>query len=344
MTLARCTASAWIAVYVVCANFRQPGTRSHIGEVVPLLADRPGGVTPTSGMAAWAEFRTFLLVDCDSPHTTVDEYRYVVWDWLAFLGDKPWHKATKRDLTAYLDRPTRSGRAKGNRLAPNTRLHYGATVKAFYSFCHGAGLIGKDPMATFKLPRGGIPVPRSLSQDQVRQVLLAAEPDERLNLIAWLAYGQACRVAEIAAARIEDVTLGGPLPSITVHGKGRRDRTLPLHRQVKAAIVRTLASQGHPRVGPLVCSRVHPGEPMTPTSVSRQLSQLCHGLGIDASGHALRHSAATEMLTAAKGRNLEDVRAWLGHKDSRTTRIYVARYPCNLDEAVDLIPDPTGPG
>jgi integrase len=341
MSPLRTLASAWIAVYLTCANLRRTRNGSAGSDASSLIGTgHTGGTVAVSGHAAWGEWRTWLLVDADAAPSTIDEYRYVVWDWLAFLGDKPWQRATKGDLRAYLDRPTRSGRAQGRHLGANTKLHYAATVKAFYAFCHGAGLIGKDPMAAFKLPRGGIPVPRSLSQDQVRQVLLAAQPDERLNLIAWLAYGQACRVGEIAAARIEDVTLGGPLPVITVHGKGRRDRTLPLHRQVKAAIVRTLASQGHPRVGPLVTSRVRPGEPMTPTSVSRQLSQLCHGLGLDASGHALRHSAATEMLTAAKGRNLEDVRQFLGHKDSRTTRIYVARYPWNLEEAVDLIPDP----
>jgi integrase/recombinase XerC len=298
---------------------------------------------PLSKADAWAEFRTWLLVDCDSPHTTVDEYRYVVWDWLAFLGERSWRKATKRDLAAYLDRPTRSGRAKGNRLAPNTRLHYGATVKAFYAFCYAAELIGRDPMAGFKLPRGGVPVPRSLSQAEVRQVLLAAEHDERLNLMAWMAYGQACRAGEIAAAQIEDVDLGDPMARIVVHGKGRRDRVLPLHTQARAAIVRVLAGRGHPRVGPLVTSRARPGDPVSPAWVSRAMSELIHGLGIDGSAHCLRHSAATEMLSAAKGRNLEIVREFLGHKDARTTRIYVARYPWQLEEAVPLIPDPRHP-
>jgi hypothetical protein len=49
------------------------------------------------------------------------------------------------------------------------------------------------------------------------------------------------------------------------------------------------------------------------------------------------------MLAAARGTNLEDVRQFLGHRDSRTTRIYVARYPWHLEEAVALIPDPRQP-
>jgi integrase/recombinase XerC len=349
VSLASVTASAGLAVYVACANFGQRRQDRNVSRALAVsspLGGRPrGAVSVLSDAAVWEAFRTFLLVDCDSPPSTVSEYRYVIWDWLAFLAllGRPWHKATRRDLANYLNRPTRSGRAKGNRLAPNTRLHYGATVKAFYAFAYAAELVRRDPMAAFKLPRGGVPVPRSLPQPEVRQILLAAEHDERLNLMAWMAYGQACRVGEIAASRIEDVDLGGPLPRIIIHGKGAHDRVLPLHPGVRAAIVRTLASQGHPRVGPLVASRARPTEPLSAAGVSRVLSELIHGLGIDASAHALRHSAATEMLAAAKGRNLEIVREFLGHKDTRTTRIYVARYPWQLEEAVPLIPDPVRP-
>jgi integrase/recombinase XerC len=296
-----------------------------------------------SGPAIWASYREWLLLDCQRAPRTVSAYRYILWDFISFLGDKPWHKATKPDLRRYLDRPTRSGRAKTQRLSPNTRLHYAATIKAMYAWAHASGHLRRDPMATFKLPRGGVPIPRGFSAWELRQILLDAEHDPRLWLMAWMAYGQGARVGEIAAARVEDVDLDGPLPRIVIHGKGGRDRVLPLYPQVRIAIGRTLAERGHPRVGPLVASRTRPTEPMTPGSVSRALGSHIRGLGLDGSAHGLRHSVATAMLAAAKGRNLEDVREFLGHKDARTTRIYVAAYPWNLEDAVSKIPDPRDP-
>jgi integrase len=304
-------------------------------------ADGGGGMVGAS--TVWSDYRTWLLVDCGRAIRTVRAYRRTLWDWFVFLDTKPWNRATAKDLQRFLDRPTRSGRAKGHHLAPNTRLHYAATIKAFYAWAHAAGHTRRDPLATFKLPKGGIPIPRGFDMWELRQILLGADHDPRLWLMCWMAYGQGCRVAEIAAARIEDVDTGGPLPRVTVHGKGSRDRTLPLYPEVSAAIRRLLAERGHPRVGPLVASRTRPGEPMTPGSVSRALSDHIRGLGIDGSGHGLRHSGATEMLAAAKGRNLEDVRQWLGHVDDRTTRRYVLAYPWHLEEAVAGLPDPTQP-
>jgi hypothetical protein len=61
-----------------------------------------------SGYNAWKDhYRTWLLVDVDAAPSTVDEYRYVIWDFLAFLGDKPWQRATKHDLGHKDSRTTR---------------------------------------------------------------------------------------------------------------------------------------------------------------------------------------------------------------------------------------------
>ena len=62
---------------------------------------------------------------------------------------------------------------------------------------------------------------------------------------------------------------------------------------------------------------------------------------IDGSAHRLRHSAATWALAAAEGANLEDVRQFLGHQDSRTTRLYVSRFRWNVARnVVAVMPDP----
>jgi integrase len=292
-----------------------------------------------SSATIWRRYRYYLLVDCERAPRTVSAYRFILWDWFAFL-DKPWHKAHERDLRRYLERPTRSGRAHGRRLSANTRLHYAATVAGFYAWAQASRNLPRNPMAALKLPKGGIPVPRSFPLPALRTILLAAEPDPRLYVMCSLAYYAGLRCAEIAAVRVEDVMLHDGPPRLLVHRKGGKLQTLPLHPELQAAIRRVLAGAGWPRVGALVCSRRRPGEPMTPGSVSRALSDHIRGVGIEGSGHGLRHTVATGALAAEHGRNLDQVAAFLGHADSRTTRRYVLSYNWELDELVTHIPDP----
>jgi integrase len=317
---------------------------------VPSRHDRPADLEPdmlgVAGSALiWKRFRYYLVIE--SPQRaprTVKAYRWVIWDWFGFLDPKPWHKATARDLHRYLDRPTRSGRAAGNRLGANTRLHYAATICAFYAWAQASGHLRKNPMAAVKLPRGGIPVPRSFPLPDLRQILLAAEHDPRLYVMCSLGYFAGLRAAEIAGVRIEDIHLGDRPRLVVVAGKGGRRRVVPLHPELRAAVVRILAEGGHPKVGPLVSSRRRPGEPMTPGSVSRALSDHIRGLGIEGSGHGLRHSAATELLAAEHGRNLQQVVTFLGQKSDRTARIYVQAYDWELADQVPKIPNPRQPG
>ena len=292
-----------------------------------------------SSATIWKRWRYYLVVDAQRAPRTVVAYRWIFWSWVDHLEPKGWHKATAKDLHRYLDRPAQSGRAHGTRLGANTRLHYAATICAFYAWAQASGHLRRNPMATVKLPRGGIPVPRSFPIPDLRQILLAADRDDRLYVMCVLGYFCGLRAAEIAAVRVEDLHLG-ERPRLLVHGKGGRSRVLPLHPELRAAVVRVLARAGHPKVGPLVSSRRRPGEPMTPGSVSRALSDHIRGLGIEGSGHGLRHSAATELLAAEHGRNLQQVVAFLGHGSDRTARRYVAAYDWELADQVPKIPDP----
>jgi transcriptional regulator with XRE-family HTH domain len=101
----------------------------------------------------WAEYRTWLLVDADQPPRTVHAYRQIIRAWLGYLEGleppKPWQKATKRDLTRFLDR-----------LPADTRSRYAEVVKGLYTFAFAAGLIRKNPLGAVRLPQ--VKTPRSL--------------------------------------------------------------------------------------------------------------------------------------------------------------------------------------
>jgi integrase len=295
-------------------------------------------VTAPSFPAAWERYRAYLVERGCRPRT-ISAYRFALYDFDAFLGDKPWRKATPRDLHRFLDRRPRSGRATGGRLAANTRLHNACIVVAFYRWARAAGLIGRDPMAAVALPKGGAPAVRALDLGDVRALLTWVGGDERLEVCTWLAFGCGLRVGEIAALRIEHVQLRGRPLLRVVDGKGGRDRIVPLPDPVRDVLAAYLARR--PAAGPLVDSRRRPGDPVKAGAVSRWLSGAMRGAGLSDSGHALRHTFATLLLAADRGRNLYTVSKLLGHASTRTTeRVYVAGYAGELDATVALLPDP----
>jgi site-specific recombinase XerD len=295
-------------------------------------------VTAPSFPAAWERYRAHLVERGCRPRT-ISAYRFALYDFDAFLGDKPWRKATPRDLHRFLDRRPRSGKATGGRLSANTRLHNACIVVAFYRWARAAGLIGRDPMAAVALPKGGAPAVRALDLGDVRALLTWVGGDERLEVCVWLAFGCGLRVSEVARLRIEDVQLRGRPLLRVVCGKGGRARIVPLPVCVRDVLAAYLARR--PAAGPLVCSQRDPGLGVQPQRVSRILAAAMHEAGIDDSAHALRHTFATVLLAADQGRNLYTVSKLLGHASTRTTeRVYVAGYAGELDATVALLPDP----
>jgi integrase len=312
--------------------------------------------------ALWRDYRRFLLVEADCAESTVSEIRKVAYDFCAYLATskvrgrtKAWHQAGPADVVRFLDRPARTGRRRGQPLSPAARAHYIVAIRGLYRFAHQAGYLRRNPMELVRPPKVRPGAPRSLDADQLRAVLLAAEDDPRMYLMVVLGYFGGLRCGEIASLKVEDYyppRLWFPPPEsdeedpvllpgkIRVMGKGRKERWIPLHPEAQAAISKYLGARDARPGQPLIANRRFPGLPLRAKSLSRLVSDFMHGCGVDESGHSLRHSAATALLAAEKGRNLSQVSAFLGHESDRVTRRYVSGYDWELAEQVPKILDP----
>jgi integrase len=305
---------------------------------------RRAAMSALTWSGAWTRYSEHLRVDLRQAASTVKNRRYALWTWAAYLeGLKPpktWQKATPRDLARFLDRKPASPRAKGPKMAANTVQSYAISVCMFYRWAHKAGLTSNDRMRAFTLPKGGRPEPRALDLADVRTIFLAAAGDERLQLMLWLAFGCGMRVAEIAAAKIEDVRLRADPPVLVVpKGKGDKARTVPLAEPVAAFLAGHLSRR--PLSGPLVENHRVPGTPLNSHTVGVWIARHMRAVGVQESAHALRHSYATELLRAAKGTNLFAVSKALGHSDTGVTEaVYVNSYSGDLAGLAALLPDP----
>jgi integron integrase len=202
-------------------------------------------------------------------------------------------------------------------------------------------------------------LPTVLSREDVRKVLDCVDGDP-FNLMARLMYGAGLRLAECQALRFKDIEFSTGI--ITVRGgKGDKDRTVPLPRTLfkplmdQMAIARRLheidAQKGMPGVYvPNALERKYPniGSELgwfwvfparnysidPETKIRRrhhqhesEIQRSVRAAGIKAgilarvSPHVFRHSFATHLLWA--GYDVRTVQELMGHKDLKTTMVYL---------------------
>jgi site-specific recombinase XerD len=158
-----------------------------------------------------------------------------------------------------------------------------------------------------------------------------------------LCFAAGLRVSELTSLRLEDLSLG-PHASILVHGKGRRERCLPLWKQTVAALRAWLAVRGTVAVPELFVTARR--EPLTRAGFEYILekhlhtaTKRCPSLATKRiSPHVLRHSCALTVLEATK--DLRKVSLWLGHANMQTTEMYTRVDPSIKLEALEAITPP----
>ena len=198
------------------------------------------------------------------------------------------------------------------------------------------------PMKRFERPMLGF-----LSRDEM-QALLAA-PDagtwcgRRDRMMFALLYNTGARVSEMIGIKVADVTLAAT-SSVRLHGKGRKQRTVPLWKETAAEIRDWLKFTDLRADQSLVPNRS--GLPMTRTNVADRLTlaistatTLCPQLaGRTISPHSIRHTTAMHLLQA--GVDITVIALWLGHESPVTTHGYVEADLAMKERALATIAPP----
>lgn len=128
------------------------------------------------------------------------------------------------------------------------------------------------------------------------------------------------RAGEVAAITLDDIDWRAG--ELVIHnGKGRRDQRLPLPADLGAAIVSYLRRRPRIEERAVFLRMIAPAGPITRRGVSGIVGAACKRAGVPVVGsHALRHTAATEMLKG--GASLQEIAEVLHHQDPRTTARY----------------------
>jgi len=182
------------------------------------------------------------------------------------------------------------------------------------------------PVKRFERPMFGY-----LSREQMLAVIDAPDGTwrgRRDHVIILMLYNTGARVSEITGIKVGDVVLEDRAACVHLHGKGRKQRSVPLWRST-VKTVRTWLKH-NPQLemdSPLLPSRN--GHAMTRTNVALRLAlavqiatKVCPDLANrHVSPHVVRHTTAMHLLQA--GVDISVIALWLGHESPVTTHLYV---------------------
>lgn len=297
-----------------------------------------------------AFFQQRLPVERRASGHTSDSYAYAFKLLLGYASDQLKVPPTQLHVEQ-IDAPLVVGflnhleTVRGN--GPSSRNVRLAAIKSFMHF-----LEFREPSAMEQIRRIlAIPpkkadtrLVRHLTVEEMQTILNAPAPTSRDGLrdraMLHLCFASGLRVSELVGLQLGDVTLH-PQASILVHGKGRRERCLPLWKVTAAAIRAWLAVRGMAPAPELFLNAR--GQPMTRSGFEYILDKhvqvattSCPSLSTKrVSPHVLRHTCALTVLQATK--DLRKVSLWLGHAHMQTTEMYTRADPSVKLEALEAM-------
>lgn len=192
--------------------------------------------------------------------------------------------------------------------AVETKRSHRTTFRAFYRWAVEAGHVEQSPALALPTIRPSAPNPRP-APDRVYLAALAAG-DARTRLMLRLAAELGMRRAEVAVCGSWDLTEDLTGWSLLVHGKGDKERVLPMPDDLAAAV--RACGPGY----------LFPGADnghLSPRWVGRLVADLMPG---DWTMHKLRHRAGTRWHEESGG-DLLVVKELLGHASLVTVQAYV---------------------
>lgn len=226
--------------------------------------------------------------------------------------------------------------------APATVQRRVACVRGFFAWAHREGLVREDPTVRLRAPRRRQALPRVPAAGAVELGLAGAqarssEGDDPLALrdlaMVEVLYSSGLRVSELCSLLLRDVDR--ERRSVTVLGKGGRQRTVPLGLPALRAVDAWLEARPLVAVpgGPDTVFLGARGGALDPRVARRVVHAVtaAAGPGADVGPHGLRHAMATHLIEG--GADLRSVQEMLGHSSVATTQIYTHVTPERLRSA-----------
>jgi integrase/recombinase XerD len=229
--------------------------------------------------------------------------------------------ASRNDILRYQSVRMREGR----KVRSEARLL--STLRRFYRYLCREEVRDSDPTAQIESPRLGRPLPNSLTENEVEDLLAQPDINKSLGLrdrtMLEVLYATGLRVSELIALTFEQLNMRQGL--VRCVGKGNKERLVPLGEIALDWLQQYLLESRPDLLQGTVSEDLFPtkrGKAMTRQAFWYLIKRYAKQAGIEKelSPHTLRHAFATHLLN--HGADLRVVQLLLGHADLSTTQIY----------------------
>jgi len=258
-----------------------------------------------------------FLRELDKSPLTIVAYRTDIQQFLAWLTESNATFTTPQQVkrshvNEYLKYLANNGRAG------TTRSRKLVSIQRFFSHLMKEGIITHSPAATVDRPRKERKPKQYLRPDEYTKLLATAGGNLRDFALLQLFLQTGIRVSEAAAICLSDLDLEHK--TLTIHGKGSKERIIPLEEKAYQALKSYLTVRPKTVYQHLFIN--YQGNGLSIRGVRKIVEKYVRRSGIKKiSCHGLRHTCATNR--AALGMNAFCLKTLLGHERIATSLEYV---------------------
>ena len=193
-----------------------------------------------------------------------------------------------------------------------------STLKSFFSWLTGEGIIPKDPTQQIKQPKKEKRLPKALLFEELEIIRESCET-LRQRALTEVFYSTGCRLSELIDMDITDIDKANK--QARVIGKGNKERTVFFTWKALRYIDMYLKSRTDDCPALFVTSR-KPYRRLGERAIQKEVEKIAAKANLDKEvhPHIFRHTLATHLLE--NGADLVTVQQILGHENPATTQIY----------------------
>lgn len=292
------------------------------------------------GNEAVNRFLEMMSAERGASANTLEAYGRDVEEFLTYCGGMALKEISRDDVGDFVQYLGREGRS------PKTVARKLSAVREFFKFLYTEKDIKDNPAADVLTPKQEKPLPKFLSEDEIKRLIAAAkecsEPKGRqMTAMLELMYASGLRVSELVS--LPENCINFDRRQVFVRGKGSKERVVPVAPAAIQAVFDYLEQrdcfirEGRRSIW-LFPSKSSRSGHISRDTFFKRLKELAVKAGIYPSRvtpHVLRHSFATHLLN--HNADLRSVQKMLGHESINTTEIYTHILSDKLLETVQKL-------
>ncbi|MEM2111790.1 MAG: tyrosine-type recombinase/integrase [Candidatus Bathyarchaeia archaeon] len=207
-------------------------------------------------------------------------------------------------------------------VAGSTRKKKVVSVRSFLSFLYHNEYIAVNLAKRIIPPRSEYRNPRFLTEKEYKRLLDVCSHSKRDYAIIQLLLQTGMKLSELTRLKIDDLDLADSGGFVRIRGgRGKEDRMLPLNNKACLALKAYLLQREDSGNPTLFLNKF--GQALGDRGVQKMIRKHIERARLEnASVHTLRHTFGIHQ--AVKGTSLETLKEVMGHKDGRSTSLYLS--------------------